>query len=321
MSELSLTPEQLATALKEALLGHDGAAIVLESGEFRLHDSSPVPALTMRQGDSSVTIAEDGALLDSVEQTHRLAAAVEAAGWPAVADDIRDGVPLETVVSRGRDVLDEEDVDELLHVLATNEKMQLQVASTDHECLDIVIEAALAGVREHEGRSHSDETIAEGDRVRAAIERVKPERSSTLPGIRQARGVTVYPVSGGTFRYMRGAEDDDTNPTCWQAEVEDGPTIVIHRTDGDLWHVGILTEDMAEAEHADDGTPWIHVTLNDGAIYDAAHIEPAESPEQEADRWENMDQVDINAEAARIIGEDKVDAGTLRALLRQFEGD
>ena len=127
MTELGLTPEQLATAFTEALVGHNAAAIVLEPREFRLHDSSPVPALTMRQGDSSITIAEDGALLDSEEQKHRLAAAAEAAGWPAVADDIRDGVPLETVVSRARDVLDDEDVDELLHVLATNEKMQLQV--------------------------------------------------------------------------------------------------------------------------------------------------------------------------------------------------
>lgn len=280
MPELSLTPQQLATAFTEALVGHDGAAIVLESGEFRLNDSSRVPALTMRRGDSSITIAEDGALLVSEEQTHRLAAAVEDAGWPAVAGDIRDGVPLETVVSRVRDTLDEEQVDALLHILATNEKMQVQLASTDHECLDIVIAAALAGVSEKERRLHSDETIAEGDRVRRAIERVKLEQSSRLTGIRRAGGVIVYPVSGGTFRYMPGAEDDDTNPTCWQAEVENGPNVVIHRTDGDLWHIGILTEDMAEIEHANDGTPWMHVTLNDGPIYDSAKLEPTESPEQ-----------------------------------------
>lgn len=197
----------------------------------------------------------------------------------------------------------------------------MHVAPSDRECLDIVIAAAVAGVSENEHRSHSEATIAEGDRVRAAIARIKPEPPSQPTRDRRARGAIVYPVKGGTFRYMPGVENDDTAPTCWQAEVHNGPNVVIHRTDGNVWHVGILTEDMAATEHADDGTPWMHVTLNDGPIYDATRIEPAGSLEQEADRWEKMDQVDINAEAARVIGEDKVDAGTLRSLLRQFEGD
>jgi hypothetical protein len=101
---------------------------VLGSGESRLHDSSPVTALTIRQGDSSIAIAEDGALLDSEEQAHRLAEAVEAAGWPGVAGNISDGVPLETVVSRVRHTLDEEEVDALVHVFARNEKMEVQIA-------------------------------------------------------------------------------------------------------------------------------------------------------------------------------------------------
>lgn len=122
MRELRLTPEQLATAFTEALVGDAGATIALKSREFRLHDSSRVSALTMQQGDSSITIAEDGSLLASDGQTHRLAGAVEAAGWPAVAEAIRAGVPLEAVVGQVRNALNEEDAAALLHVLAATRR-------------------------------------------------------------------------------------------------------------------------------------------------------------------------------------------------------
>lgn len=44
------------------------------------------------------------------------------------------------------------------------------------------------------------------------------------------------------------------------------------------------------------------------------------SLESERDRWAQMDPVDLNHEARRVIGEDKVSADVLRDLLREFEG-
>ena len=47
----------------------------------------------------------------------RIAAELEAAGWPSVADDVRDGLPLETVAERVREIIPPSEAEEPLAIL------------------------------------------------------------------------------------------------------------------------------------------------------------------------------------------------------------